>query len=51
MMMPAMAAPITASPGVATFPASEAILIIMPPFCSCMLSMTARDISSGAMIC
>jgi hypothetical protein len=49
--MAAIAAPITDSPGVATFAASEAMLTIRPDFWARIDGNTTLHIKSGAMSC
>ncbi len=43
MTMPAMTPPMTASPGVACFAASEATLMMLPPRCCIIDGRTARE--------
>jgi hypothetical protein len=47
----AMAAPITLSPGVGTFAASEAMFTMLPPPCSCISGRTTRVSSMGGSAC
>ena len=51
MTIAAIAAPITLSPGVGTFAASEAMFTMLPPPCSRMSGSTTRVTSMGGSAC